>query len=49
MTKQELNELVEDVIRIRDDYSMSRRDRDTLATVCNLIDENIDALAERRE
>lgn len=48
MTKQELNILVEDVISIRDIYRhvLSRTDRDALANVCNIIDNNIDKLAE---
>lgn len=46
MTKYELNCLVEKIIRIRDDYQMSREDRDALADACNLIDHNIEVLRE---
>ena len=46
MTKQELNELVEKIIAIRDLYKMMRCDRDTLADACNVIYKNIDYIAE---
>lgn len=49
MTKQELNELVEKIISIRDMYDMLRCDRDTLADACNIIYHNIDLLAEESE
>ena len=45
MDKQELNVLVEKIIRIRDDYKMSMSDRDALADACNVIYHNIDTLA----
>ena len=46
MTKQELNELVERIIAIRDDYNMSMSDRDALADAANVIYHNIKLLAE---
>lgn len=47
MSKQELNELVEDLIAIRDRYDLSMTDRDVLADACNVIYHNIDLLAEQ--
>lgn len=49
MTKQELNELVETLISIRDRYELLRSDRDALADACNIIYHNIDILAEESE
>ena len=46
MTKQELNILVERIIRIRDEHDFSRDERDTLADACNVIYHNIDKIAE---
>lgn len=46
MTKQEINELVEHLITLRDFYRMSRNDRDILADAINLIDHNVDKLAK---
>lgn len=46
MTKQELNMLVEKIIRIRDHYDMTMDDRDALADACNLIDHNINKLSD---
>ena len=46
MTKQELNELVEKIIYIRDHYGMSMSDRDSLADAANVIYHNIKLLAE---
>ena len=46
MTKAELNELVEQIIRIRDSYNMIRSDRDALADACNVIYDNIDKLSK---
>lgn len=44
--KNYANELVEKVIRIRDQYDLSREDRDALADVCNLIDHNIERIKD---
>ena len=44
MTKQELNELVEQIIRIRDEYDMRMSDRDALADAANVIYHNIAVL-----
>lgn len=46
MTKQELNILVERLIRIRDNYDLSRDDRDALADACNVIYDSINKIAE---
>ena len=46
MTKQKLNELIDGIISIRDSYTIVASDRKTLADACNLIEDNIDALAE---
>ena len=46
MTKAELNELVEQIIHIRDYYDLLRSDRDALADASNVIYHNIDRLAE---
>lgn len=45
MSEQELNELVERIIRIRDDYDLTRGERDALADACNLIYHNRKKLA----
>ena len=49
MTKQELNILVERLIRIRDKYDLSRDDRDALADACNVIYDSINKIAEDEE
>lgn len=49
MTKAELNELVEKIIRIRDSYDFTRAERADLANACNIIYHNIEKLAERDE
>ena len=51
MTKQELGTLVEEIIRIRDIYRdvLTRNERDTLADACNIIDQNINLLAEEND
>lgn len=44
MTEQEINQLVEDIIRIRDSYDMTREDRASLADASNIIYQNIKLL-----
>lgn len=44
LTNEDLNYLVEMLIRIRDRYEISREDRDYLADACNVIYYNIDKL-----
>ena len=44
MTRAELNELVEHIIRIRDINDFTRQERKDLADVCNIIYDNIDIL-----
>ena len=46
MTKAELNELVERIITIRDEYNMIRSDRDALSDACNIIYHNINLICE---
>ena len=46
MTKQELNELVERLIAIRDIYNLPMSARDDIADACNVIYHNIEVLAE---
>ena len=46
MTKAELNELVERLIFIRDVFELSRSARDDIADACNVIDGNLDVLAD---
>ena len=47
MSKQELNELIEKLIAIRDWYkgTMTRDELDAIADACNVIEHNIDALS----
>ena len=46
MSREEINQLIEDLIAIRDYYrdTLTRKERDTIADACNLIEHNIDAL-----
>ena len=46
LTKAELNEIVEIIIRIRDVYDLTRRERDALADAGNIVYYNIDELAD---
>lgn len=46
MTKQKLNEIIERIIWIRDVYYLTRTERESLADACNVIADNINALAE---
>lgn len=46
MSKAELNELVEDLIFIRDVFPMSSNARKRIADACNVIDGNLDVLAD---
>lgn len=46
MTKVELNELVEKIIRIRDSYDFTRGERQDLADACNIIYHNINLLCD---
>lgn len=41
MTRQEMNELVEKLIRIKDMNDLTRSERDAINDACNLIDHNI--------
>lgn len=46
MKKQEIKEMIEKLIRIRDKELDKRQDKDTLADVINLVEENTDKLME---
>ena len=46
MTKQEIKEIIEKLIRIRDKELDKLQDKDTLADVINLVEENINKLME---
>lgn len=46
MTKAELNQLVEQLISIRDRVEMSWQDKDILADASNIIYHNIDKISE---
>ena len=46
MTKQEIKEMIEKLIRIRDKELDKLQDKDTLADVINLVEENINKLTE---
>ena len=46
MTKQKLNEIIERIIWIRDGYDLTMAEREALADACNVIADNIHALAE---
>lgn len=48
LTVEDLNYLVEMLIRIRDRYDLSRKDRDYLADAGNVIYYNIDKLTGQR-
>ena len=46
MSREEINQLIEDLIAIRDYYrdTLTRKERVAIADACNLIEHNIDAL-----
>lgn len=48
LSKQRLNEIIEEIIVIRDIYKnvMSMEQRDILADACNIIEANINYLSE---
>lgn len=48
MTQQEIKEMIEKLIQIRDKELDKRQDKDTLADVINLVEENIDKLKEKK-
>lgn len=49
MTAQEIEEVIERMIYIRDHYGLMSFDREALADACNLLEHNIDILAEKEE
>lgn len=49
MTAFKINCLIETVISVRDKYPMNRDERGDLADVANLLYENIELLAEKKE
>ena len=49
MSKAELDELVQDLTFIRNVFPLSPNARKRIADACNVIDDNIDVLAEESE
>ena len=49
ITKAELNEIVEIIIRVRDVYDLTLKERDALADAANIVYYNIDELSKVKE
>lgn len=46
MTRVELNTLIDKLIMIKDRHDLTRSERDDINDACNLIEHNMDVLAE---
>ena len=46
MTKLEINTLIEELIRIKDNHDLSLSERETINKACNVFEHNQDILTE---